>query len=137
MGYTAVAMAIRYFDGSYKPEGSLLGDVAQKLQPAFGSNADVLTSKSLILVCMLSTAFMAHFNAPKFYRELKENTLQRYNSVVSLSFGISILLMSGITMLGFLTFGKSCSGLVLNNYSTKDVLMSGSRVAVAVSLVFS
>ncbi|KAL3929827.1 MAG: hypothetical protein SGBAC_012038 [Bacillariaceae sp.] len=137
MGYTAVAMAIRYFDGSYQPEGALVGDVAANLQPLFGSNANVLSSKSLILVCMLSTAFMAHFNAPKFYRELNNNTLQRFNKVVSLSFGISILLMSGITMLGFLTFGKSCSGLVLNNYSTKDLYMSGSRIAVAISLVFS
>jgi len=138
MGYTFVAMAIRYFDGSYQlPDGSLVTDVAEKLRPAFGSNSNVVSSKSLILVCMLSTAFMAHFNAPKFYLELKENTLQRFNSVVSLSFGISILLMSGITMLGFLTFGKSCSGLVLNNYSTKDLWMSGSRIAVAISLVFS
>eukprot|EP00980_Cylindrotheca_fusiformis_P013807 scaffold3572_cov113-Cylindrotheca_fusiformis.AAC.3 len=138
MGYTAIAMAIRYFDGSYQmPDGALVGDVAAKLQPVFGSNANVFSSKSLILICMLSTAYMAHFNAPKFYLELKDNTLPRYNSVVSLSFGISILLMSGISMLGFLTFGKACSGLVLNNYSNKDIWMSGSRIAVAVSLVFS
>ena len=40
-------------------------------------------------------------------------------------------------MVGFLTFGKACDGLVLNNYSTGDVLMSGSRIAVAISLLFS
>ena len=140
MGYTAIAMGLRYFDGSYSSSSSassLLADVAEDLQPVFGDNANVFTSKSLILLCMLSTAFMAHFNAPKFYLELKDNTLPRYNAVVSLSFGISILLMSVITMLGFLTFGKSCSGLVLNNYSNKDLWMSGSRIAVAVSLVFS
>jgi len=39
--------------------------------------------------------------------------------------------------LGFLTFGSACSGLILNNYSTKDAVMSFSRVAVAVSIVFS
>lgn len=138
MGYTAIAMGLRYFDGSYKiTDSSLLADVAEELKPVFGTNANVFTSKSLILLCMLSTAFMAHFNAPKFYLELKNNTLPRYNAVVSLSFGISILLMSIITMLGFLTFGKSCSGLVLNNYSNKDLWMSGSRIAVAISLVFS
>lgn len=137
MGYTAIAMALRYFDGSYQPDGSLVSDVAANLQPVFGSNANVFSSKSLILICMLSTAYMAHFNAPKFYLELKDNTLQRFNSVVSLSFGISIVLMSGIAMLGFLTFGQTCSGLVLNNYSNKDLWMSGSRIAVAISLVFS
>lgn len=137
MGYTAIAMALRYFDGSYKIGGNLLADVAEELQPVFGANANVFTSKSLILICMLSTAYMAHFNAPKFYLELKNNTLARYNTVVSLSFGISIILMSLISMLGFLTFGKACSGLVLNNYSNMDLWMSGSRIAVAISLVFS
>ena len=137
MGYTAIAMALRYFDGSYKIGGNLLADVAEELQPVFGANANVFTSKSLILICMLSTAYMAHFNAPKFYLELKNNTLARYNTVVSLSFGISILLMSLISMLGFLTFGKACSGLVLNNYLNMDLWMSGSRIAVAISLVFS
>lgn len=40
-------------------------------------------------------------------------------------------------MAGYLTFGKSCSGLILNNYSTNDVWIGASRVAVAISLVFS
>jgi hypothetical protein len=56
---------------------------------------------------------------------------------VSWSFGISIFLMGFITMVGFLTFGKSCDGLVLNNYAGSDVLMGFSRIAVAISLVFS
>jgi amino acid permease len=79
----------------------------------------------------------AHFNAPKFYLELKNNTIERYNTVVSWSFGLATLLMGFISMIGFLTFGKSCDGLVLNNYAGTDVWMSFSRVAVAVSLVFS
>ena len=39
--------------------------------------------------------------------------------------------------MGFLTFGSAASGLILNNYSTRDTWMSLSRIAVAVSLVFS
>jgi hypothetical protein len=58
MGYTAIAMGLRYFDGSYGPQGSLVEDVGESLQPMFGENADVFTSKSLILICMLSTAYM-------------------------------------------------------------------------------
>ena len=38
---------------------------------------------------------------------------------------------------GFLTFGSNASGLILNNYSNKDSLMGFSRIAVAISLVFS
>jgi hypothetical protein len=73
----------------------------------------------------------------QFYLELRNNTLSRFNAVVGWSFGISIFLMGFITMIGFLTFGKSCDGLVLNNYAGTDTWMGFSRVAVAVSLVFS
>lgn len=151
MAYTAVAMAVRYLDQSYKlpaaavkgaaPDlgSSLLQSLADDLKPSFGNSGwkSVAQPASLILVCMLSTAYMAHFNAPKFYLELRNNTLPRFHAVVASSFGISILLMGFITAVGFLTFGKSCSGLILNNYAASDAWMSASRIAVAVSLVFS
>jgi amino acid permease len=63
--------------------------------------------------------------------------LPKYYKVVSTSFAISIALFSLIASIGYLTFGTHSSGLILNNYSTKDGLMSLSRIAVAVSLVFS
>jgi len=140
MGYTALAMTLRYLDGTYSmPEGSLATLVSPELQPAFGDKGwqSVFTPDALILVCMLSTAFMAHWNSSKFYLELKNNTMPRFHTVVAFSFGISIILMALITALGYLTFGKTCSGLVLNNYATSDKWMSGSRIAVAISLVFS
>jgi len=58
-------MAIRYFGKTYlAPAGKFLPDVAKELQPAFGDTglAGVLNPNSFILVCMLSTAYMAHFN---------------------------------------------------------------------------
>ena len=157
MFYTTIAMAIRYFGGAYKlavpavkgskkvaavaaaPAGKYLADVATNYQPKFGTvgASGALSPNVFILICMLSTAYMAHFNAPKFFIELKDNTIERYNTVVGTSFGISILLFALVGSLGFLTFGSACSGLILNNYSGKDVLMSLSRVAVAVSIVFS
>lgn len=168
MLYTAVAMTMRYMDGSYRlpvlaqeivthvtedgsgtteevvtkvvqQAGALLSSVPEQLQPQFGQDGleAVLSPKSLILVCMLSTAYMAHFNAPKMYMELRNNTLPRFYQVVAYSFGASILLMGWMTAMGFLTFGGRVSGLVLNNYAASDTLMMASRVAVAVSLVFS
>jgi len=142
MAYTAVAMTIRFFDGSYsmgEEPGALAEQVASVLRPKFGNlgAASVFTPNALTLVCMLSTAYMAHFNAPKFYLELKQNTLPRFNKVVSLGFGLSIFLMGFMTMVGFLTFGGASNGLVLNNYASGDVLMGLSRIAVAISLVFS
>lgn len=48
-----------------------------------------------------------------------------------------IALYSVITALGYLTFGAASNGLILNNYSTADTLMSFSRIAVALSVTFS
>ena len=86
---------------------------------------------------MLSTAYIAHFNAPKFYRELKNNTLKRFNTVVASSFGISVAFYAAVSAMGFLTFGSSTAAMILSNYSTKDTLLSLSRFAVGLSLVFS
>ncbi|KAL7436920.1 hypothetical protein ACHAXM_005508 [Skeletonema potamos] len=153
MFYTTIAMAIRYLGGSYKvgqaavkgskvaavPAGKFLADVAANYQPQFGNlgASAALSPNVFILICMLSTAYMAHFNAPKFFIELKDNTIKRYNTVVGTSFGISILLFTLIGTLGFLTFGSASSGLILNNYAGTDVLMSLSRVAVTISIIFS
>jgi amino acid permease len=73
----------------------------------------------------------------KFYTELKEKTLPNYYRVVSTSFAASIVIFALMAAIGFLTFGSNSSGLILNNYSTRDSLMSLSRIAVTVSLVFS
>lgn len=138
MLYTTVAMAIRYFGKSYvAPGGQFVGSIAAV--PSFGTNgaSTVMSAKALILMCMLSNAYIAHFNAPKFYRELKNNTLPRFYRVVGWSFGISIALYSIITAMGFLTFGAASNGLILNNYSNQDLLMSLSRIAVTISIVFS
>jgi len=160
MFYTALAMGARYLGGSYAVAapaaaaaaaakkgakvaaiagGKYAADVAANLRPQFGTvgASGALSPNVFILVCLLSTAYMAHFNAPKFYVELKDNTLRRYNAVVASSFGISIFLFASIGSLGFLTFGKASSGLILNNYSGKDALMGLSRIAVLVSIVFS
>ena len=145
MVYTAIAMFIRYVGPTYKlsssaaAAGMYLTDLPIHLQPKFGTIGamGVLTPVTSILLGMLSTSYMAHFNAPKFYNELYNNTVPRFMKVVASSFGISIALFTFIGSIGFLTFGSNASGFILNNYSTKDVLMSLSRVAVAVSLVGS
>lgn len=138
MVLTVGCMAVRYFDGSYAlPAGKFLKDLS--VQPLFGSKgaSAVFTPNSFILVCMLSTAYMAHFNAPKFYNELENNTIERYNTLVSTSFGISIVVFSVAAALGFGTFGANSAGFILSNYSSKDALMGLSRILVAFALIFT
>ena len=137
MLYTTLAMALRYFGGSYAKGGKFLASAMAA--PTFGTAgaSSVWSPKSLILACMLSNAYIAHFNAPKFLTELKNNTMSRLHQVIGWSFGASIALYAIISAWGFLTFGTASNGLILNNYSTQDALMSLSRIAVAISVTCS
>jgi amino acid permease len=116
MAYTSFAIGIRYFGGAYAAGGKFLPDVAASLQPSFGTvgASGVLSANSLILVCMLSTAYIAHFNAPRFLRELKDNTIPRFGKVTGISFGISTAIYAAVSAMAFLTFGANCDGLILN-----------------------
>lgn len=135
MIYTAVAMGIRYFEGSYAlPDGFFLQYI--DTQPSFGDQDSIWDPNVFLLLSMLSSALMSHYNAARFYHELKDATVGRYNAVVAPSFAIAIVVFIAFAGLGFLTFGASSSGLVLNDYATQDNLMSISRLAVAASIVF-
>ena len=108
MAYTTLAMAIRYFGGSYSlPAGKLLSSLAASKVPKFGNAgaSAALSPNSAILVCMLSTAYLAHYNAPKYFVELKDNTIERFNQVVKYGFAASMSMFVAVTAFGFLTFG--------------------------------
>ena len=61
MVYTALAMTYRFMRGSYLGGSPLLADLAENLQPSFGKKgiSAVVSPQSVILVSMLSTAYMA------------------------------------------------------------------------------
>jgi hypothetical protein len=85
----------------------------------------------------MNTAFMAHYNAPRMYLELRNNTLPRFRTVVTASYAGAILLMASVMLAGFGTFGKGCASMILNNYAASDGLMSLSKMAVTLSLLFT
>jgi len=144
MLYTAVVMVSRCLGHSYTSvldtgveANALLTSLGPALRPAFGQRGwkAALSPNAAILVSMLSTAYMAHYNAPKFYWELKDKP--QFPKVVSASFASALVLMATVAIAGFATFGSSSQGLILNNYSVKDTWMQVSRGAVTVSLLCS
>jgi amino acid permease len=104
---------------------------------------------------MLSTSYIAHFNAPKFYqvftfiliflshpllinpiaKELKSPSMKRFNKVVGGAFGISIAMFLFIMTVGFLSFGGNSLGFILNNYSSTDNLATLARFAIGGALL--
>lgn len=138
--YTAVAMGIRYFDGSYQvPGGVFLADIPTEFQPKKGIRGarSFFDPRAFILISMLSKSFSSHFVAPQFHAALLNNTPKRFSTVVLLAFGISMSLTFAVTSFGYLTFGGSSSGLILNNYSSQDKLIGLSYAAAGLSILFS
>lgn len=86
---------------------------------------------------MTFQAYFAHYNAPRYFIELKDNTIPRFCVVVSSSFGLSAIVYAFMTAFGYLTFGVNSNGFILNNYSTKDNLASLCRLAIAIALAFT
>jgi amino acid permease len=133
--YTAVVMAIRYFDGSYAAGGKFFQSMAVAARPSFSSGSGALNLKAFVLLSMLSTSYISHYNAPKFFAELKNTSLPRFNKVVGLAFAASIATFCFMMSTGFLTFGGSTLGFVLNNYASGDTLISFARLAIGLALL--
>jgi len=143
--YTALFMALRAADGSYKAGGAYHGLIEPALQPkvaALAKGQPLLNMNVVVLVSMLATTFLAHYNAPKFFKELAPpedggSKMPKFNTACVGGFGLSALLCGAIMCAGFLTFGSASQGFILNNYATKDSLAFLARVGISTSIIFS
>jgi len=142
--YTALFMTLRYFDGTYAAGGKWHALISAAQRPEFiaaTAAKPVVNLSIFVLISMLATAFLAHYNAPRFYEELAPakdgSKLGRFNLVCAGAFGLASLLMGLIMAMGFLTFGANSQGLILNNYATKDTMAFLARVGIGASIIFS
>ena len=136
MLYAIAFMALRCVDGSYAPGGRFFVSLPAHLRPAFDASrtAWTITPQTLVLACGLSTAFMAHYNAPAYYAGLERHSVPRFNVVVGRSFGAASGIFVAAMTIGYVTFGTASQGLILNNYSTDDTLATSVRIALAASI---
>lgn len=143
--YTALFVFLRYFDKSYLAGGKFNLAIAESMRPVFSAPTaarPLFNPSMFVLVSMLASAFLAHYNAPKFYNELESPPdgspkLGRFNFVVAAAFAAAAGLMGSVMAGGFLTFGSAANGLILNNYATSDPLAFLARLGIGLSIVFS
>jgi len=135
---TALAcMILRYVDGSYIPGGQYYNDIEPDYQPQFGHLAQPWSVAALPFVCMVFTSNDMHYNASRFYAELKQASIPRFAQVTVYSFGLTAAIYFSIAIVGFMTFGGNCSSYILNNYSPRDPLATVSRIAIGLCSVVS
>lgn len=137
--WVVFTMQIRYMDGSYVPGGQFYSTLRTQDQPNFTSGVIYwkTTVASFVLLGSLSTAFIAHYNAPKFYSQLQDASPEKFRKVVIGAFSFAMVIYLWIMAVGYLTFGTAAEGLILNNYSEKDMLMTTARFAISFAVVFA
>jgi amino acid permease len=148
MVFTAGCMVVRCLDETYAPGGVYFEELPDNLQPAFGPDVGPHLA-GIVLACTLATAFVAHYNAPRFYNEMvtfkdsddtssternNNNNNGTFDVVTYASFGVSCVLVAVTAVAGFETFGSHAQPLILNNYSPNDSLMTFCRGIIALSL---
>jgi len=137
--YVVLFVAKRFFDGSYGPGGAFFDASTHPVLQASGAVG--LNANMLVLLSILSTAYLVHFNAPQMYAELEPGdakaTKQKKFALVGLyGFGIAAAQYALIMVFGFLTFGRATQGNVLLNYANGDLLGIGARAAIGISMLF-
>ncbi|KAG7373056.1 transmembrane amino acid transporter [Nitzschia inconspicua] len=87
--YTVTFIIVRALDGSYQlPHGRFLQDPATiAALPAFDrASSWNFDFTSLVLASNLGLAYIAHYNAPNFYRSLKDTSASRFRLMVNIPF---------------------------------------------------
>jgi amino acid permease len=140
MVFTLYVMVQRFIDKSYLPGGTYYDSVAAQFHPSFEGAPGIFAVEkfqTLTLVSLLSTAFIAHYNAPKFYQQVANRTPARVSKISCASFIIAITLFLAFMVVGYMTFGTNSQGFILNNYSPIDPLASAARAAISTSMILT
>jgi amino acid permease len=141
--YTVTFMVVRAIDGSYSiANGGKFVSTAADISllaaaPSFDkSSLWNMDFGSLILMSNLGLAYIAHYNAPAYWRELKGGSIPTFNKMVRTSYAILASIYLLAMCAGYYTFGDVCLGNILMNYHPGDILSTFGRVATGCSIVF-
>jgi len=135
---TAVVMCMKLVSGAYGPGSLFLNTLRPGLRPSFNKiGIKPIGPSWLMIMSIAANSFLLHFNVPAFYTSLKNNTMKRFGRLTALGFTSTAFLNLAIMVLGFLTFGGNCDGLILNNYSIVDKGAMLCRIFLVLSMVGS
>lgn len=133
----------RNFDGTYAVGGKFYELLKPNQLPTWPMNEPRFNLFNiqpgiLILVNMLCVAYLAHYNAINYYKELTMRTVSRYRQAVAIGYSISLLIFSALMIVGYNMFGLKSQPLLLNNFhKTDDVLATVARVSSGLAITFA
>lgn len=151
--YTVFFVGKRLADNSYAKGGKFFDMMPAKFNPAplaafphkegsglMGYLADIPAFHSgkglLILMNMCCVAYACHYNAVKYFMELKDRTVPTLKKVMAAGIGGTASVFWLMMLLGFATFGSHSQALLLNNYhSSQDGMATVARAFTGVAII--
>ena len=135
------AFAVRLFDKSYTVGGQYYsGSILEKasLLPKLAASP-IDPSKWFILAALLSYCFVAHYNAPRYYTELKDKDKDQYAflKMAGTAYLGSASIYIGTIALAMSLFGRHSYSFALNNFVARDPIGLIARVAFGTSVLAS
>ncbi len=136
--YTVIFITLRSIDGTYSIEGNgkFIDDQILDMPSFVKSSLWNVDSTSLVLCANLGLAFVAHYNAPVYWREFHNATIKTFGEMVQSSYFILAILYTITMCAGYATFGDNCRGNILLNYHPNDHLATFGRFATGLSVTF-
>jgi amino acid permease len=150
--FTIFFVAKRLMDGSYAPGGKFYPMMPEKFHPSslamfphkgqksIGYLADIPPFHAgkglLVLMNMSCVAYACHYNAVKYYMELKRRTVPDLMKVMAQGIGGTAFVFISMMLLGFATFGSQSQALLLNNYhESKDLMATFARLFTGIAII--
>ncbi|BBM99630.1 hypothetical protein MPTK1_1g22570 [Marchantia polymorpha subsp. ruderalis] len=87
-----------------------------RMVPAFDSKKNILDL--LIVVPIMTNAFVCQFNVPPIYYELRDRSAPRMNKVGRISILLCVIVYMATALAGYLLFGDATDSDVLSNFDT-------------------
>ena len=132
-----VAMAtlgIRLMDQSYFP-GGIYHSSQDDIHAMTVNGID--NSKWFMLASLLSYCLVSHYNAPRYYSELRDRTPGRFLRMAATSYSLVTAVYIVTMSLGVKLFGAKSQSFILNNFAANDPLATIARIAFGSSVLAS
>lgn len=131
-GNLAGVIIWRSLDGSYLPGGRFFvgGHFAQAV------SAWSVGPSTALLALRLSYSVSCHYNAPRFYAQLKDRSAASFEGATRRAFGAAALIYAVLIVCSVRTFGVTgCRVPILSSYAVTDPLASLARWMMVVSSI--
>ena len=106
--------------------------VVQRPLPTLWSIQTIVSNQFHGVFTILCTS---HYNAVKYYMELKGRTVRKFGTVVGCGVLATAAVFVTIMLLGYATFGSNAQTLLLNNYNSTDAMANTARALTGLAIV--